>query len=304
MKKSIIIILLSLTFLAAKDSRGGKDLIPVVLRDTTDYYHGPDYYEYFSFINRKDSAAFYSFVDDIYRKQMLFQDTVTVLCNGEPHYSRTIIKEKGKKVKWVQYDSKSRETFVVTYKRDGSIYRTVNYSYDKEGRRITGSGVNPFTEYYQWGIQHPTTFDAAHPTGFTISSLNLHFEIPTPHIANVYRPIIVIANEAGVNGYACRLGLSPFITKECYGGSSLFSFTPITVNASFTYLYRDDEYNKIPEPVPYRWYVGADADLNFIFGHFRLGAYRLIGPEEDRPWRFLFSIGASPAILAVPFAAH
>ncbi len=263
-----------------------------------------DLIRYEGFIHPKDSISFYSESSSFKSRDSLMIDSMKIFRNS--HLYGEGITYKGENLGlWTYYNNDGSVKLKEYTNSKGRLRKREKFRYNKiiETEQFYPKWLESLFNDYQWGIQHPTNIDVAHPTGFTISSLNLHFEIPMPHIADVYRPIVVLANEAGMNGYAFRAGLSPYINKDYYV-SSVFGFTPVTVNASFTYIFRDNDYENLPEPTPYRWHVGVDADLNFVFGHFRLGAYRLIGPEDDRPWHFMFSVGASPAILAIPFAAQ
>jgi len=280
---------------------GEETLVSVKFVETL-YFRGMYTWTYESFIKSSDQEAFdQSNASD---KQKYLQG-MSILSyynySDSSAYTRKGCMQDGRVIgEWYEYDHNNNLVCIKLYNDRSECIKTRHPKHVPEkSTRDYPDWIETCFGDYLVGLQPPTLFDAAYPTGFTLSSLNFHFDIvPFPRIAG-HRPQAVAAAEIGRNGYALRAGISPFNSEM---GEGFISFTPLTINTSFTYLWRDNSYDKFYDPEPYRWHIGVDADFSLIFGHIRLGAFRLMD-TVDRPWHFMFSIGASPAIPVVPFVS-
>lgn len=314
-KKQILILLIVVVSIFSSD-----DLFPV------EYWYPKMNYIVKSYIKEKDWAEFHktplkkrwSYLNGPTKIHYIWSQRKT--SNGwirktNLHLEGTY--KEGKKVGiWRRYPQVGKDRLIdykYKYNRSGKMVYRIKYddyrpylSRKRKDGRTRGKRRNrvesrtfyhPYFEDYQAGFSFPLTMGYTYPLGVSLSAVNFYAEIPGKRLYFA-RPTLVLASEVGYWGPMFNLGLSPYARKSA--GHKYLGTTPFTCNGSLSYIRNGKERPHIPGD---RWYWGVNADWQTSYAHVRLGAQRLIGHEEDRPWKVTFTVGAGLQLLGIFFWA-
>lgn len=131
----------------------------------------------------------------------------------------------------------------------------------------------------------------SYPLRLSVSGFGLGFNTVFSPYQEYYgkKPSIHLLPELGVNGGALKLGFSP----HPY-------FAMLTMHGLIMYSWSPYSYVKLPDFPAKKWYIGADLEA-MLGPQIRIGAFREIGPNQNRSWKFSFGIGVCPLMIPMLF---